>query len=759
MPLWTALKELAGLAMEPHAHVTEGATEGVEGVLKGRGVMPPERDLGAAQLSDTIPVRPKALEGTDAHQLGNSLADLLYRNRKAHTADKLEALKWMDQAPGDVPNETWSKLYHWKEEQMLPAEKRKMKLTPEEQGIYEEHVAPLERANDAMSKKLRDYGVEPDQHESAAEARPGMTPRYVAGRQNWVTRALRDSEAFTGSRTLSTTGPGTQRRIMMALVNDRGERTVVSIKKNKIIGWVNGKASEIGNYSKVPKPGEVITGRAGRQYLMAEATTKEIEAHTGLHYYDNIFTNNTARFLELRQQMRNMETLEAVKNQLTDTGFAFKAEAGAQAPEGFRGTDIPQLRNYFFDKRIADVLDDFHKTYKGDAEGYLAALNHTLTGAIFYNPLGHLFNVFFHWFPARGLTGYLPWGLGRLFSSGLRAIKAVVTQNEDYRALLRDGVGLMYADTATQNFYELMLRKMGMEIQRNPSEWEEILRIGGWANPINLVEAIYRGARHVLWGGNDVMLAQRIFELEGMGWSRAEAIAEAERHIPNYRIPAHVMGSRAVSEFLQNPNVTMFGRYHYGMLKAYFEMGKGLIAPASGEERMMAMDQLAALGFLALGVYPIADAAVQSMTNNKHAQFRRFGPMTLPYNLYELSQGQKTAAQAIATFMIPAPGTTYLSELVWDRNFFNGQYIYEPADVWQGQVESLGHDIFHSAMDTLAPLQQVDRLMGAAETPGQFIESQVGIVDPSDKQVESADIRKARMEQEAAKRRARREAQ
>jgi hypothetical protein len=88
----------------------------------------------------------------------------------------------------------------------------------------------------------------------------------------------------------------------------------------------------------------------------------------------------------------------------------------------------------------------------------------------------------------------------------------------------------------------------------------------------DLVKVIYDGASRTLWWANDVPMMQRVLEIERKGMATREAIREAEKHMPNYRIPTEVMNSRAFSQLLQEPAFTVFSRYqHVSLLREHVE--------------------------------------------------------------------------------------------------------------------------------------------------------------------------------------------
>jgi hypothetical protein len=68
---------------------------------------------------------------------------------------------------------------------------------------------------------------------------------------------------------------------------------------------------------------------------------------------------------------------------------------------------------------------------------------------------------------------------------------------------------------------------------------------------------------------------------------------EAEKHIPNYRIPTEIMGSRTASRFAQEPAAINFARYHYGMWKSFMHIATDLVK-GNAHEKKEALGNVAA---------------------------------------------------------------------------------------------------------------------------------------------------------------------
>jgi hypothetical protein len=148
-------------------------------------------------------------------------------------------------------------------------------------------------------------------------------------------------------------------------------------------------------------------------------------------------------------------------------------------------------------------------------------------------------------------------------------------------------------------------------------------------------------------------MMQRVLELERKGMAMREAIREAEKHIPNYRIPTEVMNSRAFSQLLQEPAFTVFSRYHYGMFRSYVNMLTDLFR-GTGREKLEAIGNMLALGLLTWVVYPALDAAVREVTGEEEGKKLRRGPSTMPNLVQEIWQGDDQFPKLLADAITPA---------------------------------------------------------------------------------------------------------
>ena len=270
-----------------------------------------------------------------------------------------------------------------------------------------------------------------------------------------------------------------------------------------------------------------------------------------------------------------------------------------------------------------------------------------------------------------------------------RAIKATVTQNHDYQRFLREGGGLVSGGVRNAHFYADLGRHMGMQIEKHWSQYQPLFKKLGITKPAQAVAWWYEKMRNVLWQSSDMFMLHRYLELERKGLSRAQAIEEAEKFIPNYYIPDEVLGSRGLRNAMTS-SAFVFSPYHYGRLRAYGEAAKRLYS-GNTPEMLDAAGHLAATLFLADVVYPLASYAIDHGLGEGKGSFAP-GPndekgwqKTMRGGLWTLSALEKyygkggdwgELANIMAGNIMLSPGVNVVSP-IWNqgRDMFTGRPI------------------------------------------------------------------------------------
>jgi hypothetical protein len=468
----------------------------------------------------------------------------------------------------------------------------------------------------------------------------------------------------------------------------------------------------------------------GRTLNVKQATTKEIEQHA-LHgsglarepaaYHKNAMVNTLENVVHLQKAIRNLELIQKIKMEPEWLRLSTQ-DANKVRSEHWEKIKLPAFQGWYADKKLAGALNDYYKPGLMDLSGdALAKINRFIIGSIFWNPIPHIENVGGHWFVSRGFDWIRPDAYRSVFKDGWKAFNSVVNQDKLYQDLLREGSGLVSGGVRNQDFYRSMALKMGMDIHQHPERWGTLARALGLNTAFDLGNKYFQWVRQVLWQANDVFMMQRVLELEGRGYGRQEAIKEAERDIPNYRIPPTVLGSRDFSRFLQDPNLTVFSRYHYGVFKAYAEMLKGI-----RKGNVDDVGKLFALATLTWGIYPVISAGLQKLTGDPNIQKLRRGPAAIPYDLTQMYEGDSQKFfSALSRSLTLSPLIQGAEEIITGRDAL-GRNIIEPGDERAGRLKRVAAQAAEYAAGKIGPYQVGSQMFRSKNIPGTLARQLVG---------------------------------
>lgn len=701
-----------------------------------------------------------------------ALADQLFALKNHNLADTIDIKHRLEAAQKEITPALAEKMYRFKEGEAG------VTLTPEEQALYDTHVAPGANEAKELFEVLSKRGLPPgalarsvdedalgiirraapqtdlpsgNPYRDTLGENTDYVPRMVAGKRGTLDRTLNETPQPSGSgrRGLSTSAESLKGRNYYAVEGADGERQIAYVDGKKIYIFDElGDATEIGELKTGQKaqPG----AKFGDGMQLQTAKTGEIEKATGLKYYKNLVVNQAVQLRQLREAKRNSDFLEELKASPDFQKVAVPQDA--VAPQGWRRVGIPQLQGYAFEPKIARALEQFWGKERGPVASALEKTNRLLTGSLFMTPVPHALNVLDHFAISKGVTGWLnPMNWPSAVRSASRATKAVATQNQDYLDMLRSGASLPSAGGNAADFGRLVLKSVGKEIEREPRKWTEIAKIYGYDTPIDLVKGWYRGSSKLLWGANDIMAMTRIYELEEQGMSRAAAIAEAEKHIPNYRIPPTVLGSPALSDFMEN--YQLFGRYHYGRLKSYGEIAASLRPSQMKQDpagAMRSLDEVAAMALFDTYVYPALDKGAQAVTGNPDASYNRPGSATLRHLVSQAAQGKLTWDQLLPAIMAPNPGVRVGVEAATNRDTFTGKEIVGKDAQRKGDLGTMLRDILDAAGNQVAPIQMLQQGIKGKSDALRMLEGQFGIKNPLPQQTRNQ-ARAPRYDQRNAK--------
>ena len=350
------------------------------------------------------------------------------------------------------------------------------------------------------------------------------------------------------------------------------------------------------------------------------------------------------------------------------------------------------------------------------------------------NPIAHMNNEAWHWYNARGLSGWVtPKGAARFAKTMPEALKSVITQDKFYRDLMENGASILGADVRNSATMQEIMDKGMKEAGRDSEVQNHLASLG--LKPFDLYNAVSKHAAIAMWTTRDAMYVQLIKEHMLQGKDMKAAIHEVERHMPNYRIPETVAGSENLSKILQNPNITVFSRYHYGMMKSLINTAKDMAGrgPEGKAGMTKGWDQALAITFALSVMYPMLDKMAQLATGNDNAEFRKAGPYHLFDAVRQVAHGDKEPLSLLQPMFTLNPVLLAGAQLPFNREFYTGKQIYHPSD----STKLIAKDVGKYAVKQLPQVSTGLRTMADPNAGGaaQWAAQQMDIKAPTDKQV------------------------
>lgn len=487
----------------------------------------------------------------------------------------------------------------------------------------------------------------------------------------------------------------------------------------------------------------------GIDYTMRDALTDEIEKNAKFadnkpaRYYHNPILSAALGLKDLALQARHLQFLKATKE---DPKFLASSTTSKKTADdrGWVTTKMPQFDGIYMDPNLARVFDQYAKP-GFDMPDWLRSASQAVTKTLFWMPTAHILNVGMHWFGGRGWDWIKPTGYRNLAVSSVQAIRSVMAQDNRQLDLYRRNAGLRLGAVLNKDYLQVIGKIAGEQIEKQP-EWVAVSKVLGVGVP-ELAKAVYAGSSRVMWAANDMFLTQQIIENEMKGMTKEMAISHAERHIPNYRIPATLVGSgkmgRFFAQWMEDPVTSSFGRYHYGVFNSYAHMVHDMIDKgATGKERLDAVGNLMALGFLAFAIKPAMDAMAQLVTGNKNAETHDRGPLAVPAQIGRVLKGQDDLMAPVRNMASMPPAVTTALE-ARDNKDFSGHAIVQPGDVElaaHGSAKAAGRALVaegeHAVRGLISPVNTAANAFGKGQGPLAALRDQaLDIKEPSQKSV------------------------
>jgi broad specificity phosphatase PhoE/ParB-like chromosome segregation protein Spo0J len=547
-------------------------------------------------------------------------------------------------------------------------------------------ILPIQSQNEDLYKELTDGGVPIENYvHRVVKGKGGMLDRIATGARGVGTKG-----------SLSKSAPQTKGRTYMALEDRAGKRMVVSVKGGQVAAWDHGTPENLGGISKTDE-GQVFEDKDGHIWNLRQATTKEIEQHTETEYYHSALASSIASNIQLNSAVRAMRFLEAYKGSPEFKEIAWKGTGNP--PQGWHPTKLQQFAGYYFEPRTAEVLDDYYDRMRNGQFGVMQSIQKFLRAAYLMNPIVHPLNVAASWAFEKGLTGFAPWKWKAVYKSGNKAVKAVLTKNQDYLDALDAGAALQSHREELQDIHKLFFDRLAEGLDKKESWAMDVAKALGIEHG-NLLNLLHKPSSLAAWFSSDVMYLQAAYQyqMEHPGVELKDALKEAGRIIPEYRVPTRILDNRLASKAMTNPLISWFGAYHYGLLKSFAEAGKAALGaqkPTEGrtkaEEVAKGWDRLAMLGLITMVLYPLLDQLAKKETGDEHARVRRSGPAGYVDSAEQVAEHKQDVSSAAQKVLTPSPITKGAAELAFNRDFFTGHQIYDPHADWRTQANEVGH--------------------------------------------------------------------
>ena len=627
----------------------------------------------------------------------------------------------------------------------LPGKTNIESLSPEDKKIWDDHVKPLIDEGHDFRETLRQIDpdmVGPDVEHYISRITKGNTPEFDALRKN--------DDPVIRRNGLATSADMTNERPFVALENvATGQRHVVQNRDGGFTWWNNQKASRIKDPSysfEANKPYSVKNNKTGASvdYIMRHAMADEIEKSGARFdlgkdkngkkltqratYHQNAMLSAALAHTQLGTMARNLIELARLGSTKEFNELSTRSSKEAK-DKGWEETKMPNFKGTYMAPEMREVFDD----YAGPDSSFSALrnLNQAVTKLLFWMPTAHIANVGAHWFVGRGWDNL---NVRRGFETSAKAMKSVISQDHIQKEMMENGAGLIYPSVRTRNFIEQIAKGVGTKMSEDPkSGWRLLAQQAGVPFKA-LHEAVYNNSSKAMWAANDMFLTQRYLELKQKGLDPKEALAKAERDIPNYRIPTRFAGSgargRQNSLIMQNTNLLAFSRYHVGMMNAWSDTARGLLSTKSTVgDRVEALGKVLALGTLAAAC-GMADQVAQYVTGNEDATQNRRGPLAIPYHASQALQGKEDIASAARTTLTLQPLISTIME-AFNNKDFRGKQIVEPDDVKRaahGDVKAAGRagiqEAEHGVRGLVSPLGTLESASKKGLNPAAAVRDQ-----------------------------------
>lgn len=592
----------------------------------------------------------------------------------------------------------------------------KESLSPIEASIYSRFYLPLKSDITNISRDLMERGkVEP--HKLSDD----FAPRKVAPAKKTVWQTTK--EALIG-KDYETEQPGSATNYTTDAAKERGfyvledpvskKRTTISISDPTPKGevYINLHKNKF-KTSSILAPESVVRDALENDspllgQALKEASKDEIELNIGPKYVSNYQAVLGVRRAQIRDQSRHADWVDSLINHKDIAVNLETLPKWKDIPEGFRTlkytNKMPELRNYAFENRYAEMLDDYNKPTSTNP---LIRATNTLVTNMMLIPMIHMHNEGGHWGISRGLSGFVnPVKFAGMLEDFPKAATEVLTRGPLYQAILREGGSIMSANVRNTSYFDKAFRQSSEVLLKTP-QFKQIAAAVG-RTPASLYAGISKFSNTSMWTVRDILYTQLIMEkMRREGSSVREAITQVERHMPSYRLPSRigekVLGakiSRGASVGLGNKNLFLFSRYHHGLVNSALNTIKDVAMLDKDIKKTTqfkeGVDSALAVWVALSVVYPLVLDQMASFVAGvldddgkiAEAKVRRPGFLHIFDGIKEVTESKKDAYSVASTLVTLNPILQMGIELAWNYELYNRKDIIN----WQDPSSTIFKD-------------------------------------------------------------------
>jgi hypothetical protein len=435
-------------------------------------------------------------------------------------------------------------------------------------------------------------------------------------------------------------------------------------------------ASVLNKYDINDLDGKNFTDKSGNKYTLGQATTDEITKATGQKYIIDPEGNSAIDMLRSQQALESVKVLESWKDSPDFEKFAVK-DGTSTPPKGYKSVDIPQLKGYTFEPKLADTLNMLYRN-RDDQGLWLDKANRVMRNTMVAVPVKHNINELVVHQIDRGATSLInPKAYVNEVSTITRAISGVHNLSPEFREFIEHGGPATSLDS--ESFAKATMSHME-EVLGNDDAVTKLTSLG--INPLRAYKAFQRGT---VWVSQDVLNFARYLSRTDSGMTVDDAIDQTERYNLSYQVPSRVLGSRAISKGLQNTNLVLFGRYRYDLFRITANTLKDAINITDPKQAALAWDKLGMEALIVYGFYKGVDPLLQKL-GDKNAYMTAGGTAGLAQDVWALATHQETTQQFGSQQVYPSFILSWATEVQSNRDSFTGNTIYNPSASVSQQV-------------------------------------------------------------------------